>query len=93
MPSQCPDVNTEETSTSYLQQHFTAVNAHGIHGAEGHEGDGDRGRRVHCVVVTERTKSTGSERRYKKKRQVTHENSETEIYSARRESTVLNVTS
>lgn len=39
----------------YLQEHFAAVDAHRIHGAEGHESDGDRRRRVHCVIVTEHT--------------------------------------
>lgn len=42
--------------TSYLQQHFAAVDAHGVHGAEGHESDGDRGRRVHGVIVAEHTR-------------------------------------
>lgn len=39
---------------THLQQHFAAVDAHGIHGAKGHESDGDRRRRVHRVVVTGR---------------------------------------
>lgn len=53
----------EQRKTSHLQQHFAAVDAHGIHGAEGHESDGDRRRRVHRVIVTEHTR--GKRNQYK----------------------------
>lgn len=45
----------QETCLSYLQQHFAAVDAHGIHGAKGHESNGDRRRCVHRIIVTEQT--------------------------------------
>lgn len=58
-PEVTPGVQYEQTDVhvSHLQQHFAAVDAHGIHGAKGHECDGDRRCRVHSIVVTKKKKN------------------------------------